>query len=57
MMANGKISQFIKDHWFGLLGAAVVCVAVLYGIHACGVNPSLNVITKGNRLRVELPNK
>lgn len=56
-MANGKISQFVKDHWFGLLGAAVVCVAVLYGIHACSVDPALNVITKGNRIRVELPNK
>lgn len=56
-MANGKISQFVKDHWFGLLGAAVVCAAILYGVYSCGVNPALNVITKGNRIRVELSNK
>lgn len=53
-MDNGKISQFIKDHWLGLLGATVVCVAVLYGVYACSVDPALNVVTKGNRIRVEL---
>lgn len=53
-MNNGKISQFVKDHWLGLLSTVVVCAAVLYGIHACSVDPALNVVTKGNRIRVEL---
>lgn len=51
---NGKVFEFIKDHWIGLLGTAVVCVAILYGVYACSQHTTVDVVTKGNRVWIDI---
>lgn len=54
-MKNGKISQFLKDHWRSILFAFAVFAGILCGVWACSQSPAVDIDAHRNRVVIQLP--
>lgn len=55
VMENGKIFEFVKTHWFGIVSVLVVCAAICCGIYACSDSTTVNIDAKRNRVVISAP--
>ena len=53
-MKNGKVSQFLKDHWRGLVCVAAVSFGILCGVWSCSKHPAIDVDANRNRIVIQL---
>ena len=53
-MANGKISQFLKDNWRACLFASVILVGIFCGVWACSQSTPIDIDANRNRVVIQL---